>query len=62
LARAPRGSGPIWWPLPHLAGGSFSVSDCLITATARVHNLTLVTRNVLDFADTGVDVANPWAA
>ena len=38
------------------------VPDGLIAATARVHNLTLVTRNVADFADTGVDVVNPWAA
>ena len=36
--------------------------DALIAATARVHNLVLVTRNVTDFADTGVDVVNPWAA
>ena len=35
--------------------------DALIAATARVHNLVLVTRNVTDFADTGVDVVNPWA-
>jgi len=34
----------------------------LIAATARVHNLSLVTRNVADFVDTGVDVVNPWAA
>jgi predicted nucleic acid-binding protein len=36
--------------------------DTMIAATARVHNLLLVTRNVADFADTGVDVINPWAA
>lgn len=41
---------------------SFAVTDGLIAATARVHNLTLVTRNVADFADAGVDVVNPWAA
>ena len=38
------------------------VPDGLIAATARVHNLTLVTRNVAGCADTGVDVVNPWAA
>jgi predicted nucleic acid-binding protein len=32
----------------------------LIAATARTHNLTLVTRNVRDFADTGVVVYDPW--
>jgi predicted nucleic acid-binding protein len=37
------------------------VPDGLVAATARVHNLTLVTRNVADFADTGVVVVNPWA-
>jgi hypothetical protein len=34
----------------------------LIAATARVHDLTLVTRNVADFAGTGVPVINPWSA
>lgn len=45
-----------------MARRSFPVSDGLIAATARVHSLTLVTRNISDFADTGVDVVNPWAA
>lgn len=35
--------------------------DCLIAAAAIVHGLTLVTRNVRDFADTGVKLVNPWA-
>jgi len=34
--------------------------DALIAATARVHRLTLATRNVADFSDTGVTVVNPW--
>jgi len=45
-----------------MARRSFPVPDGLIAATARVHNLMLVTRNVADFADAGVDVANPSAA
>ncbi len=45
-----------------MARRTFPVPAGLIAATARVHNLTLVTRNVADFADTGVDVVNPWAA
>jgi predicted nucleic acid-binding protein len=45
-----------------MARRTLPVADGLIAATARVHNLTLVTRNVADFADTGVDVVNPWAA
>ncbi|MEX0852189.1 MAG: type II toxin-antitoxin system VapC family toxin [Bauldia sp.] len=34
--------------------------DTLIAATAIVHNLTLVTRNTRDVADTGVALVNPW--
>lgn len=45
-----------------MARRGFPVPDGLIAATARVHSLTLVTRNIADFADTGVDVVNPWAA
>ncbi len=36
--------------------------DALIAATARVHGLTMVTRNVKDFELTGVQVLNPFAA
>ena len=34
--------------------------DTLIAATALVHGLVMVTRNVKDFADTGVEVVNPF--
>lgn len=34
--------------------------DALIAATAVVHDLTLATRNVRDFAGTGVRLVNPW--
>jgi toxin FitB len=34
--------------------------DALIAATALVHGLTVVTRNVADFEPTGVSVLNPW--
>lgn len=34
--------------------------DAMIAATALVHGMTVVTRNVKDFKLTGVDVLNPW--
>ena len=33
----------------------------LLAATAKVHNLTLATRNGADVQDTGVEWINPWA-
>ncbi len=35
--------------------------DALIAATARVHAMTVVTRNVADYDRTGVRVLDPWA-
>lgn len=37
-----------------------SAPDLLIAATARIYDLTIVTRNVRDFADAGVVVYDPW--
>ncbi len=34
--------------------------DALIGATALVHRMTVVTRNVADFTPMGVPVLNPW--
>ncbi|SHH93557.1 hypothetical protein SAMN04488135_10685 [Pollutimonas bauzanensis] len=34
--------------------------DAFIAATALVHGMTVVTRNVADFAPTGVALLNPW--
>ena len=34
--------------------------DALIAATALVHGMTVATRNVDDFAATGVQIFNPW--
>lgn len=34
--------------------------DALIAATALVHGMTVVTRNVDDFVTSGVDLINPW--
>jgi len=36
--------------------------DNLIAATAYVHGFSVVTRNVGDFVNTGVNVINPWLA
>lgn len=39
-----------------------SERDAMIAATALVHGMTVVTRNVADFAASGVPVLNPWLA
>ena len=39
-----------------------SERDALIAATALVHDMTVVTRNVGDFAVTGARLLNPWDA
>ena len=36
------------------------LEDAMIAATARQHNLTVVTRNVADFTTFGVNVLNPF--
>jgi predicted nucleic acid-binding protein len=38
------------------------VRDALIAATALVHGLSVVTRNVTDFAPTGAKIIDPWDA
>jgi hypothetical protein len=44
------------------AGNPPPVVDGLIAATALVHGLTVVTRNVADFEPTGVPLLNPFEA
>jgi predicted nucleic acid-binding protein len=34
--------------------------DALIAATALIHGMAVATRNVADFAPTGVELFNPW--
>lgn len=42
------------------SGVALSVMDGFFAATAIAHSLTLVTRNVRDFAAFGVPLLNPW--
>ena len=44
------------------AGLPIGVMDAFIAATARVHQLTLVTRNDSDFKATVKEIVNPWTA
>lgn len=37
-----------------------SERDALIAATALVHGFIMVTRNIRDFENTGVELLNPW--
>jgi len=41
-------------------GKTMSTIDALLAATALHHNLTMVTRNVTDFAGLSIPVLNPW--
>jgi predicted nucleic acid-binding protein len=43
-----------------LAGQPRSAPDVLIAATARAHDLIVVSRNVRDFTGTDTIVYNPW--
>ena len=52
-----------WGQLQAIArskGAPLPVIDSLIAATALVHGLQVVTRNVADLERCGVDVVNPW--
>ena len=43
-------------------GIQIGLADSLIAATAIHHGMAVMTRNVNDFAPTGVEVINPWPA
>ena len=44
------------------AGRSIDVMDGLIAATAAIHAMTVVTRDVADFRAVSTPVLNPWTA
>jgi len=41
-------------------GRQLAITDGLIAATAIVHGMSVMTRNVQDFVDTGVTLIDPW--
>jgi predicted nucleic acid-binding protein len=43
-------------------GASLPDVDCLLVASARIHGLAVVTRNVRDIARMNVPVEDPWSA
>ena len=49
----------VWARLMHRASDTL-YEDAMIAATAQVHKLIVVTRNVVDFRDFGVSVLNPF--
>ena len=50
-----------WSKLMHRRSDNLLV-DALIAATAMVHHLVVVTRNIRDFAELGVETLNPFEA
>jgi predicted nucleic acid-binding protein len=49
----------LWAKLMHHRSDTL-IEDAMIAATARVHALRVVTRNVRDFRDFGVETLNPF--
>ena len=45
-----------------MKGRPLSIIDALLAATALEHDLTIVSRNMSDFAVVGLAVVNPWEA
>lgn len=58
-ARAAEWFGPVMVQRAR-AGLPIQGFDALIAAICRVHEAALATRNVKDFAETGIEVVDPW--
>ena len=43
------------------AGRPITVEDAMIAGTVRAREATLATRNLVDFAGTGIEMVNPWS-
>lgn len=50
----------LWGKLMH-GKSDDSIADAMIAATATLHSLTVVTRNVKDFKEFRVEILNPFA-
>jgi len=44
------------------SGINLNVMDAFVAATAKIHSLTLATRNVKHFTRLGISLVNPWNA
>jgi hypothetical protein len=51
----------LWAKLMHGRSDAL-IEDAMIAATAKLHGLTIVTRNVRDFRDFAMDLFNPFTA
>lgn len=51
-----------WGRIVAAAGRPVPAIDSLIGATAAQHGLSLVTRNVRNYENLGLDIINPWTA
>jgi toxin FitB len=49
----------VWAKLMHRRSDTL-IGDAMIAATAKLHGLCVVTRNVRDFCDFGVELLNPY--
>ena len=59
LMRAQPDTGVLAWLKGR--GQTSTQADMLIAATAQIHGLTVVTRNVRDFDGCGIAVLNPFS-